>query len=149
MKHTKQRTPAQNQSGTQSFFKASLIGGGIGIALTALVILLSPFTILSSASPSSLSLVLAAAAVFLGSAAGSVFSATHYKDSPVLAGLLSSGVIALPLIITSLFLPYETSATNVAVISASLIVASLIGSISVSKFSSNRKRNMKKALKRR
>jgi hypothetical protein len=113
------------------------------------MILISPFAMLGLSSPNSLALIFAAAAVFLGSASGSVFSATQYKDSPVAAGLLSSGIIALPLIIVSLFLPYETSLVSIAVISASIIVASLFGSIAVSKFSSNRKRNMKKALKRR
>ena len=140
---------AQVENGAGQFFKISLIGGGIGIALTLLVILISPFAMLSFGSPNSLALLFAAIAVFLGSAAGSVFSATRYKESPIVSGLLSSGIIALPLIIISIFLPYEISFTNIAVISVSLIVASLAGSISVSKFSSNRKRNMKKALKRR
>ena len=149
MKHTKPTAGAQGQNGTQNFFKSSLIGGGIGLALAALVILISPFAMLSFGSPNSLALPFAAIAVFLGSAAGSVFAATQYKDSPIAAGLLASGIIALPLTIISFFIPYEASVINIAVISASLIGASLLGSLSVAKLSSNRKRNMKKALKRR
>ena len=149
MKHTKQAARKQNENNAGQFFKDSLLGGGIGIALTLLVILISPFAMLGLGSPNSLALVFAAIAVFLGSATGSAFSATRCKDSPILAGLLSSGIITLPPVIISFFLPYDTSVLNIAVISVSLIGASIIGSLTVTKFSSSRKRNMKKALKRR
>ena len=149
MKQTKAKSFKQNESNTKDFFKSSLLGGGIGIALTLLVVLISPFAMLGFSSPNALTLLFAAIAVFLGSASGSIFAASGYKDSPILAGLLASGVIAFPLVIVSLFLPYDVSFLNILVISISLISASLLGSLTVGKLSSNRKRNMRKALKRR
>lgn len=149
MKRSRQQKPHNVKGEAGQLIKESLIGGGIGLALVIATVLISPFAMLSFSAPNALALPFAAVAVLLGGASGSAYSANRYKDAPIAAGMISSGIIAIPLVIASFFIPQSRSLFNTAIISASLIGGSIAGSVSIAKIASDRKRNMKRAMKRR
>ncbi len=149
MERNNKRNAVATPKKQKGIFQSALIGGGIGVALIIMLALLSPFALLSFSSPNSTVLPMTAVCVFLGGISGATLAAKSCKDSPLSAGMLSAAVIAVPLIIVSLFFGGEWWLTAFGIIIASLAVSAFVGSWVVSKAGRSRKRNMKKALKRR
>lgn len=125
----------------------ALIGGGIGLGVIVVFALLSPLLILRTDDPNSMTAVFAAVSVFSGGAVGAFISANRAKS--FVSGMLSSVVIIIPMLLVSL-LTSETPEWSSALISLiATISASALGAYIATAMGKNKKRNMKKAMKRR
>ncbi len=127
----------------------SLIGGGIGLAVTIALAFLLPLAMLSAGDPNTLALPASALCIFTGGLTGAVITSKKCKKMPIQSGLLVGGIMLLPMLLVSIFINGEFRFVNAAVLTAVLISAVLIGSVINAKMASSGKRNMKKALKRR
>lgn len=145
-KKRKSADPSQNQKGV---FVSALIGGGIGFALIMLLALVSPFVLLGFSNPNATVLPITAACVFLGGLSGATVSARGCKASPFAAGMLSAGVIAVPMVLISLFVGGSLWLAALGAVLASLALSSFAGAYLTSRAGKSKKRNMKKALRRR
>lgn len=148
---TKKKIPTHAETVSQSpgVILCALIGGGIGLALTVMATMISPLALLGLEAPNAMATQAAAFCIFLGGASGAAVAAKRCKTAPMAAGLISAAIMALPILLVSFFITGEVSWLNIAVMTASLVISALIGSVCVTKAGTSRKRNMKRALKRR
>ncbi len=142
----KTKNPQKDQT---NLLICALIGGGIGLALSILLALIMPMAIINSSDPNSLTTPLAAVCIGLGGMAGAVTSSKKSNQMKFLAGMLSTAVILVPIFLISLIIPQNFNIMNAIVSVSALLISASIGAFTVSKTSSNQKRNMKKAMKRR
>lgn len=137
-------------SGNESnIFVCALIGGGIGFGITLALALILPFAVTGFDDPNSLAMPMACLSAFVGSFAGAFISAKRNGGLSVQTGLLSSAVMLLPMIAVSFIIPGESNMIGALVMVAVIVVAALLGSLAVNKLTGNRKRSMKKVMKRR
>lgn len=149
MERNNKRNAVATPKKQKGILQSALIGGGVGLALILMLALLSPFALLGFSNPNATVLPMTAVCVFLGGISGATLAAKSCKDSPIAAGMLSSAVIAVPMVAVSMFAGGEWWLAAFGIIIASLAVSAFVGSWIVSKAGRSRKRNMKKALKRR
>ena len=149
MERNNKRNAVSAPKKQKGILQSALAGGGIGIALTVMLALLSPFALLGLSDPNSTVLPITAICVFFGGASSAAIAAKNCRESPLAAGMLSAAVIAVPLTVTSFFISGEWWVASLGVMLASLIFSALFGVWLVVKAGKSRKRNMKKALKRR
>lgn len=124
----------------------ALIGGGIGLGVVLVCALLSPLLILKTEDPNSMITIFSAISVFSGGAVGAFIAANRSKSFA--CGMLSSVVIIVPMLIVSI-LTRETPEWISALVSLIATVgASALGSYIATAAFKNKKRNMKKAMKR-
>ncbi len=133
----------------RSVFICSLIGGGAALLITLVLALLMPLLLLAADDPNSLVMPTVCVCSFVGVAVGAVISARLCKDSFVVCGLLTFAVMFLPILLISLIIPNKSDFLNAAVISVSSLASALLASVLYSRISGNRKRNMKRVMKRR
>ncbi len=147
MERTKKREPEMN--GSSNFFLTSLIGGGIGLGVTLLLVLLLPFAVLGFDDPNAFALPSACVCALAGSAVGSFFAVGRCKESPIAAALTASGVILVPMLIVSFFISGEFSIVGVLTVIGSIAAGSVLTSLLLTRTSKSRKRRMKNVMKRR
>lgn len=135
--------------GEENVFISALIGGGIGLAVTLLLVLILPFVALSFEDPASTALPIAVVCAFVGAVVGAFISAKKCKSSVMPVCLISAAVMLVPLTAVSFFVGGKGSIIGAALIIGAILIASLATALAVMKISGSRKRNMKKVLKRR
>ena len=133
----------------QSMWLSGLLGGLVGIGIITAMILLLPFAVLRTENPNSLALPVAALSVFVGSAVGSFFGVKRCMDACYRVALIAAGVVCFPLLLFSFFIIGESSLLRGAIIFGTVLAGAMLTALAVQKFSANRKRNMKRVMKRR
>ncbi|MBR6755245.1 MAG: YrzE family protein [Clostridia bacterium] len=131
------------------FTVAGLIGGGVGLTVTLILVLIAPFLLLNTNDPNSVSNYCAAVCAFIGSGVGSAIASLLCKESPLQAGLLSGATEVVPIILVSLFLPGSINFVNCAIILSSIGLGAFSVSFLIMRTKSNQKKNMKRVMKRR
>ncbi len=139
--------PAKN--GESGFIIPALIGGGTGLTATLLLTLLAPFLLLNLNDPNSFGTATAAVCALLGGASGAGAATVLCRDMPFQSGMLSAGISVIPLILISLFLPGDFDFAKCGIILASFAAGAGAVSFFISRSRTNRKKNMKKIMKRR
>ena len=146
MEHNKKRaTPAT----TQNAFICALVGGGISLAVMLIAALAFPLAALKFEDPNASAMPISYICAFIGALIGAFAAAKKCGHSSVQTGLMSGAVMLLPMILVSLVIPGGGSIISALIIGAVIMGASFLGSFVNMKLSGNRKRNMKKAMKRR
>ncbi len=146
MENNKKRNPSVNG---QNPFICALIGGGISFAVMLLTALVFPLVALKLSDPNATAMPISCVCAFVGALSGGFISAKKCGHSVIQVGLMSSGITVLPMVLVSLIVPGNGNFVSALIIIAIIVSASLLGSYAVMKISGNRKRNMKKAMKRR
>ncbi|MBQ9848117.1 MAG: TIGR04086 family membrane protein [Clostridia bacterium] len=140
---------AKNRSRIGGFplWLCSLIGGGIGLGVTVACALLIPLLIKSTADPNSLVKIMAAACVFLGGAVGGFIASMQSRSFA--SGMLSAAVCAVCMLVVSLFSEQPPEWSSALASLLALIASSALGSYLATATQKNKKRSMKRAMKRR
>lgn len=145
MEQNKKRTPNDRPN----MLISALIGGGVSLSVMLLTAFVFPFVALKFNNPNALSAPMAYITVFLGAMVGSFVSAKRNGDMMLGSGMLSGAFMLLPMALVSLIIPGDMSFLSALAAIAVIALASFLGAFAVMKLGTNRKRNMKKAMKRR
>ena len=140
---------AQNIKKDTDIYIASLIGGGIGLAASLLMILISPLILIKTATPNAFAQIAACLSLFLGGCTGGFMSAVRCRNMPMGSGLLSSLVTVVPTLLVSFFIPGGADILGAVIIIAISAGGAALGAFIFLKSSGNKKKKMKRALKRR
>ncbi len=132
-----------------SFTVSGLIGGGVGLTFILVLVLVSPFLLLSTNDPNSLGIYTAAICALIGSGVGSAIASMLCKENALQAGLLSGATEVIPIITVSLFLPGSINFVNCAIMLSSIGVGAFSVPFFMTRMRSNQKKNMKRIMKRR
>ncbi len=146
MEHNKKRRAVRNSGNVVT---EGLIGGGIGAGTILLLLLLVPILLITFEDPDPLTVPTVCLAVFLGGAVCGVIAANRCDESPLLAAVIGAAAMLLPIFIVSLTLGGKADIAVCALVVAVLLSSSAGGAFLTRRFRSDKKRNMKKALKRR
>ena len=146
MENNKKRNPSVNG---QNPFICALIGGGISFCVILLTALIFPIAALKMSDPKAMAMPISCVCAFMGAVTGSFVSAKKCGHSAIQAGLMSAGITVLPMALVSLIVPGNSNFVSALVIIGIIVSASLLGAYAVTKINGNRKRNMKKVMKRR
>lgn len=146
MKRNTNKIPQQS---SDNILSATLIGGGIGIAVCILAVLLMPTILLNFDDPNSLTFIATAFCLILGSTTASITAANKAKNSKTLSGLLASAVLFVPILLISFFIPGDFNIITVLSTLAIIMLSGVCCSYIVQRLSANSKKNMKKFMKSR
>lgn len=130
-----------------SFPINALIGGAVGLAVTALLAVLSAFLLLSLKSPTYPLTVLADLCALLGGISGGFVAARRNGERPFISGICSCLPAVFAMLIVSLLTGYENGGVFAAILPPLLLAAgSAFGSFLSQKRPQSRKKKMKKLL---
>lgn len=132
-----------------SFTVSGLIGGGVGLTATLVLVLIAPFLLLSTNDPNSLGNYTAAVCALIGSCIGSAIASILCKENTIQAGLLSGATEVIPIVAVSLFLPGSINFVNCAIMLSSIGIGAFSVPFFMTRARSNQKKNMKRVMKRR
>ena len=136
-------------SGSKNPLICALIGGGIAIAVIAVVALLFPLVALKFGDPKSVIGAVGIICALLGGMTGGFISAKMCGEFMVRVGLMSSGIAVAPLMCLSLVTVGKINFVMASVIIFSIVSSSLLGAYFVMKMNQKNKHNMKKVLRRK
>ena len=136
-------------TGKQNWWVNSLIGGGVGLAVTVISVLLMPLLLLRSPDPNALILPAAAICLFIGAIAGSIIGALNAKGKEMISGAINCGIIFAAMLLISFMFKKGFDLIGFLVLTAVIIISSLLGAFAVMKMNTSQKRNMNKMMKRR
>lgn len=125
----------------------ALIGGGIGLGVIIVFALLSPLMILKTEDPNSMITIFSAISVFSGGTVGAFIAANRSRSFA--CGMLSSVVILVPMLIVSIITSEAPGWSSALISLIATIASSALGAYIATAAFNNKKRNMKKAMKRR
>lgn len=140
---------APRARGEKNVWISGVIGGGAGLAVTLVSALLLPLALVSLDDPKPFVFPLACLCVFVGGILGGFVSAKNARGNELLASLIGSAAMLLPMLVISLFINRQGSALHLLLVAASAVISFLLGSGVIRAISQNKKRNMKRAMKRR
>ncbi len=143
-KHKKRRAP---QSGNP--YIDGLVAGGIGAGVLLLLVLLLPLLLITFDDPNSLALPAVCLSAFVGGAVCGVIAASRCKEAPLLSSLVGAAVMLSAILVASLAVGGEANITAGILVAAILLASCVGGAFVTQRFFADKKRNMKKALKRR
>lgn len=146
MEHNKKRRAVRSSGNVVT---EGLIGGGIGAGTVLLLLLLLPILLITFEDPNLLAVPTVCLAVFIGGAVCGIVAANRCGESPLLAAVIGASAMLLPIFIVSLTLGGTADITVALLVVAVLLASSAGGAFLTQRFRSDKKRNMKKALKRR
>lgn len=132
-----------------NIFVDGLLSGGIGAGVLLLLVLVLPLLLIGLDDPNSLTLPAVCFSAFAGGAVCGVLSASRCRDNPLLCALLGATVMLLPILVGSLAVGGESDIISGIAVAAITIASSVGGAFIIQRMGSNKKRNMKKALKHR
>ncbi len=128
---------------------AALIGGGIALAVSIILILITPFFLVKAENPNAFAETVAYISLFIGGLTGGFISANSCRQMPFRSAAISASVTALPILLISFFIPGGFNVIGAIIIMAIIYGSTFLGAFLLTRGISNKKRSMKKALKRR
>ena len=135
--------------GQQSPWICALIGAGIGIGITLVAMLLMPILLLGTSSPNELVILAAPFCVAIGGCVASFVGTRLSPEQSLMPSLLCLGMMALPLVVASMFVTGERDIVMSAVILLALAASTMFTSFFMLKTASSKKKRVKKLMKRR
>ena len=127
----------------------SLIGGGIGLAISMLAALLMPILLLKLDDTYAFILPAAGLCLFAGGIAGGIIGALNTKGREIISGLINSGVMLSAMLLVSFMFKKGFDLIGFLILTAVIILSSLLGAFAVMKTNNSQKRNMNRMMKRR
>ena len=143
-----QKRKIPNQSG-ENVYIVSLIGGVLGIAISVLLILLSPLILIKTNNPNSLSAITAWICLFIGGFVSAFLAATRLGNEAVKSGLLVGASMILMILPISFFVRGDFNVIGALITLLVIMLSAFLGGFAVYRLNTDQKRNMKKAMKRR
>lgn len=143
-----QKRKIPNQGG-ESIYIVSLIFGLLGILITVLLILLSPFILIKMPDPNSVSSVAAFVCLFIGGFISSFLASTRLGIEAIKSGLLVGATMVLIILPISFFIKGSFDLIGAAITLSIIMISAFLGGFIVFRMNTDQKRNMKKAMKRR
>ena len=143
-----QKRKIPNQSG-ENVYIVSLIGGVLGIAISVLLILLSPLILIKTNNPNSLSAITAWICLFIGGFVSAFLAATRLGNEAVKSGLLVGASMILIILPISFFVRGDFNVIGALITLLVIMLSAFLGGFAVYRLNTDQKRNMKKAMKRR
>ena len=143
-----QKRKIPNQSG-ENVYIVSLIGGILGIAISVLLILLSPLILIKTNNPNSLSAITAWICLFIGGFVSAFLAATRLGNEAVKSGLLVGASMILMILPISFFVRGDFNVIGALITLLVIMLSAFLGGFAVYRLNTDQKRNMKKAMKRR
>lgn len=141
----KRKIPNQGEN----VYIISLIGGLLGIVISVLLILLSPFILIKTPNPNSLSAITAWICLFIGGFGSSFLASMRSGNEFIKSGLLVGASMVLMILPISFFINGDFNIFGALITLAVIMLSTFLGSFAVYRLNTDQKRNMKKAMKRR
>ena len=135
--------------GGENIYLYSLIGGGIGVLISSFLILLSPFVLIKTQNPNSISAITAFACLFIGSFVSSFLTAFRFGSDTIKLGLFIGLAMLLIIFPISLFIKGEFDVLGALINVTIIMVSTFLGGYLIHRLNTNQKRSMKKVMRRR
>lgn len=141
------KLPKPQSSG--NLFMTSLISAGIGLGVVLALALLLPLFFIGGTDPEALVLPMAIISIVSGGFTGGFISAKREKGDELLSAGITALMILAPMAVISFLYKKGFSFGGFAIIAVALVISALVAAALVAKAGGNKKRSMKKILKKR
>lgn len=138
-----------NQRSDGNLLIGALISGGIGLGVILGLTLLLPLIFIGGNDPDAMVLPMAIISVALGGFTGGFISARREKGEELLSAAITSLMMVAPMVLISFLYKKGFDFGGFAIIAITLVASALSGAVLVSKAGGNKKRSLKKIMKKR